>query len=277
MSVAVLAASGSDLATRVAARLGAECRVLALDEARVSIHGDALRWNGVALDELAAFALETPLIPWPQPIAEGQPGELESDVQRRAIARRERRALHVSALRIAAQRKPVANDPTRAADLALSSALALERLSRAGVALREWRVRHAPAAEGRTRWSLNAERGLRLAQDEIALDVDAPISETARHLALGGAWIASCPGGAAAPSALRFDASAGDRDLVLRALDALGLVFGCVHVCNGAVAAVDAAVGLRDWDHASDHRVSAALADWLTRAAHGHLQPCTTP
>ncbi len=277
MTVAILAAKDSSLAAHVAARLGAECRVLELEGARVSIRGESVSWGGVALDECEALALEKPLIPWPQPIAAAAPGELESVVQRRAIAQRERSALHISAVRIAALGRPVANEPTRAADLALSSALALERLARAGVALREWRVGVAREARGGTRWALNAEHGLRPAAEECALEVDAPISETARHLALGGTWLAACPGGAAEPSALRFEASAQERELTLRALEALGLVFACVHVCRGAVAAVDAAVDLRAWEHNSENRVSAALADWLARAARGHLRPCTTP
>ncbi len=276
-TVAILGVRGSELAGHVASRLGAECRVLTLDDPRVSIRGESVAWDGVALDETAAFTLETPLIPWPQPIADAQPGELESLVQRRAIARRERRALHVSAVRIAARGRPVANDPTRSADLAMSSALALERLARAGVAVRAWWVRPAADSQPHTRWALNAEHGLQLAADETALEVDAPIFETTRHFALGGAWLAACPGGGAAPSELRFDAPARDRELALRALEALGLVFGCVHLCGGAVAAVDAAPSLREWERASENRVSAALAEWLARAAHGNLRPCTTP
>lgn len=226
-----------------------------------------MQWNGVELAELSALIVESPLVAWPQPIAVPQAGEPEELVQRRGIAARERRALHVSALRIAARHVPTANDPTVAADLAMVGALALERLARAGVAVREWRVTQLPRAESSLNLELIAERGPRAWTRGAALCVDADPSRTTRHLAVGGQWIAASAGGVGAPTKLHFEAAAAERELALKALDALGLVFGCVHVCGGAVAFVDAAVELHAWEHASDGRVSAALAEWLAHAS----------
>lgn len=274
MKTAVLGVAGSELAERVAARSSLPCLQISADSARarVRVRGASVRWNEVALDELSALVVEAPWIPWPQPITVPQAGETAELVQRRGIAARERRALHVSALRIAARRVPTANDPTVAADLAMASALALERLAQAGVAVREWSVTQRPRSELGLNLQLIAEDGPRAWTRGAALCVDADPARTTSHLAVGEKWIASCAGGAAAPTDLRFEAAGADRELALKALEALGLVFACVHVCEGAVAFVDSAANLRAWEHASDGRVSAALAEWLARASRTRTQ-----
>lgn len=267
MKTAVLGVAGSELAERVAARASVPCLPLHDASVRVAVRGSSVQWNGVALEELSALVVERPLVAWPQPITVPQAGEAEELVQRRGIAARERRALHVSALRIAASRVPTANDPAVAADLAMVSALALERLSRAGVSVREWRVTHRDDVERGTKLELIAENGPRAWTRGAALAIDADPSRTSANLVIGGQWVAAGANALAALSTLRFEAAAAERELASKALEALGLVFGCVHVCEGAVAFVDAAVDLRAWEHASDGRVSAALADWLARAS----------
>ncbi|MCK6445307.1 MAG: hypothetical protein L6Q99_02850 [Planctomycetes bacterium] len=266
---ALLIRSGSTLGERVAASVRGECVLLDTASPRVHVAGGAVTWNGVRLDRLGACIVETPFCPWPQPVAEPRAGEPAPEMQRRGMAARERTALHVAALRLAAKRVRFANDPTRAAELAMAPALALERLANAGVPVRPWRIGRTAAQSG-CRVGLNAPRGLELASSATCLDVEVGPRGVATHFALGGEWLAATADHAElAPLArsvrLADGAPAAERELVVRALAALGLEFGAVHVADGAIAFVEAGVDLDLWDAATDGRVATALANWLVR------------
>jgi hypothetical protein len=278
MRTAFLARPGSPLAERVALRSKSDCSILDGADPRVVVDGERVLWNETELDGVSALIVESPWIAWPQPVAEGRDGESVEALQRRGIAQRERRALHVSALRIVARRARIANEPALAADLAMTAALALERLAVSRVPVCEWRVvADAHVRPGSARVALTAETGLRPADGAQALEIDAAAASTRRQLCIGGQWIAAATGCPELHSSLRSspmsaaricnETPEADRELAQRALDALGLVFGCVHVANGAVAFVDAAVDLSAWDSATNGQVSAALATWLSGAS----------
>lgn len=221
-------------------------------------------WGGHRLDRLDALILEAPVVSWPQPRAEGRPGELGEELQRRGMALRERGALHAAALRMLAGHVRSANHPTRAAELAMSPALALERLAAAGVPLRPWRI--GPIGEaGTTRVALTAERGLAPAEGATCLTVELADSGLARHLCVGGEWLASTRAELGPPLDLAQAAPSAERELALAALAALGLEFGCVVLSGGAVALVESAADLDAWDAACGGRVADALAHWLVR------------
>jgi len=257
------------LGERVAARTDGRCTVLSAVNPQVIVAAQRVRWNGVELTGLDALIVEAPWISWPQPIAEGRAGEPAVDMQRRGIAQRERRALHVAALRIARSRIRVINDPERAADLAMCSALALERLAAAGVPTCRWSVVATPSQRAKiARISLTAEHGPTPRAHGAALEIDLGAGEVTRHLCIADEWIASAKCAslhAPLPNAIDTDPPS-HAELAQRALAQLGLEIGCVHVANGAVAFVDAAADLQAWDLASDGRVAGALANWLTRS-----------
>lgn len=266
---ALLIRSGSTLGERVAASVRGECVLLDSASPRVRVDAGDVTWNGVRLDRLDACVVETPFYPWPQPIAEPRAGEPAAEMQRRGMAQRERTALHVAALRLAAKRVRFANDPTRAAELAMAPALAFERLAAAGVPVRPWRI--GPTAEqSGCRVALNAPRGLERASAASCLDVEIGPRGVAAHFALGGEWLAATATHAElAPLArtvrLADAAPQAERELVVRALAALGLEFGAVHVADGAIAFVEAGVDLDLWDAVTEGRVATALANWLVR------------
>ncbi len=275
MSSAFLSRPGSTLGQRVVELVDDECFLLE-PAARVRIEDRAVLWNGTRLDSLSTLLVEAPLVPWPQPAAEPRAGEPVAELQRRGFAVRERRALHVSALRLLAGRVRVANDPERAAELAYSAALALERLELAKVPVRPWRIR--PEASGEAGWivtPLAAEHGAEQARIGPCFEVELGARPARAHLCIDGAWVAasereasletrlarsSAPGAASTKS----EPPAAERELACAALAALGLDFAAVHVADGAVALVSVAPDLQAWDHACDGRVARALADLLT-------------
>lgn len=267
MSSAFLSRPGSTLGERVSALVEGECFLLE-SSARVRIADRAVHWNGTRLDTLSALVVEAPLVPWPQPAAELRPGEAATELQRRGFAARERRALRVSALRVLAGRVRVANEPEHATELAYSAALALERLERAGVPVRPWRI--VPAPSGAAGWSvlpLAAEHGAEEARVGPCFEVELGARSTRAHLCVGAAWVAASE--PARSFELRFARSAAEppaaeRELACAALAALGLDFAAVHVADGAVAALSVAPDLDAWDRAADGRVARALAGWLT-------------
>ncbi len=152
----------------------------------------------------------------------------------------------------------------------MSPALALDRLAIAGVPVRPWRVGAAESARV-ARVALTAERGLaRASAGSNALSIELAASGVARHLCVGGAWLASTGpvrelAPLARPLVLAADVAGAERELAQRALTALGLDFGCVLISDGAVAFVEASTDLDAWDVASDGRVADALAQWLSR------------
>lgn len=279
MSSAFLFRPGSMLGPRVVelARcedLG-ECILLA-PAARVRIDDRAVLWNGTKLDALSLLFVEEPLVPWPQPVAEPRAGEPVTELQRRGLAARERRALHVSALRLLARETRVVNEPERAAQLACSAALALERLEFAGVPVPRWAVvSDAHAREGWCAVPLATEHAPGGAETGPRLEVE--LHGRARaHLCIGGEWVAAGePAPALEPRLAQrsSDAPGRERELALAALAALGLDFGCVHVTDGAVAHVSVAPDLDAWDRASDGRVAHALAALLTSPRSAFATP----
>jgi hypothetical protein len=266
MRSAFLSRPGSTLAARVRELVRGACAFPGPPE-RVQIEDRSVLWNGVRLDGLEALFVEAPLVAWPQPAAEPIAGEPEGELERRGFAARERRSLHVSALRVVAQSVRVANDPARAAELAASTPLALERLELAGVPVRSWRVLPGPSGTGG--WAvapLASEHGAREAASGPCLEVELGGSRARAHLAVAGSWIAAGSPAAALdgprePIALECGAS--EHALVLSALAALGLDSGLVHLAEGGVALVSAAPDLLAWDEATDGRVARAVAAWL--------------
>jgi hypothetical protein len=211
--------------------------------------------------------IEAPLASWPQPTAEARPDEPPVDHQRRGMAERERRALRVSALRLIADRVRVANDPARAAALEYSSALALDHLELARLPVRPWRVLSAASAEAG--WALVPFTAAHTPAEAAAgpcHEVELGGRLARAHLCVGGAWVAASAPDATLETRLArvTEPVAAERELACAALNALGLVFGAVHVCDGAVARVAVAPDLDAWDRAHDGRVARALATWLT-------------
>ena len=281
MSSAFLCRPGSTLGARVVELLDGECTLLA-PAARVRIDDRSVLWNGTRLDGLALLLVEEPLVPWPQPTAEPRAGEPLAELQRRGYAARERRALHVSALRLLARETRVVNDPARAAQLACSAALALERLELGGVPVRRWRIASgAGAQDGWCAVPLAAEH--EPADDERGDDEPSPRLEVelrgraARaHLCIDGEWIAASePAPSLAPPLERLatDAPAAECDLACAALSALRIDFGCVYVSDGAVARVSVAPDLEGWNRASDGCVARALAELLTSPRTAPVSP----
>lgn len=274
MTSAFLSRPGSMLGPRVVGLAEGECVLLA-PAARVRVDDRAVLWNGTKLDALSLVFVEEPLIPWPQPAAEPRAGEPVTELQRRGLAARERRALHVSALRLLARATRVVNEPERAAQLACSAALALERLELAGVSVRRWRVvSDARVQEGWCAVPLAAEHARGGAETSPRLEVELRGRPARAHLCIGGDWVASgepAPALEARPSA--SDAPLVERELALAALAALRLDFGCVHVADGAVAHVSAAPDLDAWDLASEGRVARALAALLTSPRTALVNP----
>mgnify|MGYP001156638291 CR=1 FL=1 len=267
MSSAFLPRPGSSLGERVVGFVEGECFLLD-HAARVRIEDRSVLWNGVRLDTLSALLVEAPLVPWPQPVAEPRPGESAAELQRRGFAARERRALRVSALRLLVGRVRVANDPERAAELAYSAALALERLELAKVPVRPWRI--GPEASGQAGWivvPLAAEHGAHEARSGPCFEIELGARLARAHLCVGDTWVAA--GERETALELRHARSsaeppAAERELACAALAALGLDFGCVHIADGAVALVSSAPDLQAWDHVSDGRVARALASLIT-------------
>jgi hypothetical protein len=267
---AFLALPESTLGERVAARSRGECAVLPLSEPRVRVEGGEVVWHGVRLDRLSAVCVEAPLCPWPQPIAEARAGDAPTDVQRRGMAHRERNALHVAALRLVARSVRVANEPTHAAELAMSPALALDRLAVAGVPVRPWKIGPAPIA-GVACVAAIAPRGIERASVSPCLGVELDSRGVTRHLCVGGEWLGATRterelAPLARPLTLAPDVPSADREVAVAALAALGLDFGCVSTSGGAVAFVESAALLDAWDLACEGRVADALARWLARS-----------
>lgn len=266
MSFAFLSRPESTLGERVVALVEDECFLLA-PAARVRVEDRAVLWNGTRLDTLAALLVEAPLVPWPQPAGEPRAGEPGVELQRRSFAARERRALHVSALRLLAGRVRVHNEPERAIELACSAALALERLELARLSVSPWRLRPAPSGEAR--WSvipLAAEHGAAEARLGPCFEVEL-VAPAQAHLCIGGEWVAASerePTLEPRVARASGEPPAAERELACAALAALGLDFGLVHVCAGAVARVSVAPDLDAWDRASGGRVAQALAALLT-------------
>lgn len=273
MSSAFLSRPGSTLGSRVVELAEGECILLA-PAARVRIDDRAVLWNGTKLDALSLLFVEEPLVPWPQPVADPRAGESVTELQRRGLAARERRALHASALRLLAREIRVVNEPERAAQLACSAALALERLELAGVPVGRWRVAtdtsdtsDARARDGWCAVPLAAEHVPGGAETGPRLEVELRGRPARAHLCIGGEWVvAGEPAPALEPHFAQrsSDAPVPERELALAALGALGIDFGCVHVADGAVVHVSVAPDLDAWDRASDGRVLNALVALLT-------------
>jgi hypothetical protein len=266
MSFAFLPRPGSTLGERVAGLVTGECFLLA-PEARVRVEDRRVLWGGKRLDTLSALVLEAPPAPWPQPVAEARPGESAEEHQRRGLAARERRALRVAALRQVTDRVRVANDPGHATEFDYSAALALERLELAKLPVRPWRVLSAASAEAG--WALVPFTAGHASEEAVVgpcHEVELGGRSARAHLCVGGKWIAASAPEAALETRLARAAEppAAERELATAALSALGLVFGAVHVCDGAVARVAVAPDLDAWDRAHDGHVARALAAWMT-------------
>jgi hypothetical protein len=152
--IVVLSLPGSELAERIAARLGAgpgdapvagagsEVVRLGLDALMdgraVTVEADSVRWQGVELLEAGAVLLECPVFPWPQPQSLPEEGSRIRDD-------RGPRSLGLSAILTVASSRPVVNPPA-AAHLAVAPTTALERLAQAGVEVHPWRL--APLCKG---------------------------------------------------------------------------------------------------------------------------------
>jgi hypothetical protein len=165
-SVVFLAVPGSLFAERfeeAAAAARTSTAVLSLDApldgGGVTIGPGSVRWEGVELIEAGAIVIETPLFAWPQPRSYSSAPSETGALRRFVAADREARALAISALSIVAERRPVWNPP-RAAFLAASAAIPLDRLEAAGFPVQPWRLEPARAgsASGLVIDSVGSER-----------------------------------------------------------------------------------------------------------------------
>lgn len=112
----------------------------------VTVASDGVLWEGRDLLAVAAVFVERPVYPWPQ---ESLPPDAAGKAERDAVyAARQARSLTISALRCAAEIRPVVNPPALAAEIAASPAVGLVRLAREGLPVLPWSLRHERPAAG---------------------------------------------------------------------------------------------------------------------------------
>ncbi|MBZ5638394.1 MAG: hypothetical protein LAO51_06495 [Acidobacteriia bacterium] len=273
-----LAESGMGWCVADAARgLGLSCSVLSLDAPLlgkpVTVRPGEVLWEGTSLLDAGAILVEAPLFPWPQPVVPTEaPG-----------AEREARSLALSALRAAAEVRPVWNRP-ETGHLAASPAVSLTRLEAAGVAVRPWRLAPAPGAGqeagclvldavGRERW----HRTSRPPAGEPALVLSAIPGEVLCLLVIGGRIAGACRGaggdlppvdGAEVTAIGSVSSSAAG--LAIRAAGVLGLDFAAFLLADGdeeRVLLADAAPDLATWNALLSGALPAILVQRLAEAA----------
>jgi len=292
--VCILGVPGSPVAAAIARRLGERgvvAHALALD---APLRGDAVTvrpgtvlWQGRDPGRAAVVMVERPVFPWPQP---QRIGELLRDgvpVPERVDAEREARSLLVSALFAVAEHAHVVNPPA-AVHLAVSPAIALDRLAGRGLPVHPWRL--DPAGEpspgnpalrrdvaGRELW----HEPLPPPPGEPALLLD-PLPGGAFSLLVVGGGVAAGLGYSDGPSwskdvspaPLSADAVPTDvAELAVRACGTLGLGFAAVSVTAAPdeprVLWVEGGPDLEAWHTRTSETVFEALADHLVSVAAG--------
>jgi len=298
---------GSELAERIAARLGDLPEVIRLeldapmDGGSVTVEVGSVRWQGVELLEAGVVLLERPVFPWPQPQTLAEEGWRLGDD-------RGPRSLGLSAILSVALTRPVVNSPA-AAHLAVAPTIALDRLAQAGLAVHPWRLGPAPGgpvaagaavvdAAGRDRW--HEPRVPREGQPAVLIEplagCDTGEAEVLQLLVLGGRVAGALaypdPGAWSTGTAGRtIDGETVSRTLdrpealAVQAAAGLGLDMAAIalsHVPGSSddpgadgdipptVMWVDAGPDLASWDRALDGRAAAALAAHLATLVHDY-------
>ena len=309
--VALIRIPESSLVEEIAANLSGSrflCRILSLDapleKKPVTMAGGKVSWEGVDLMRVGAVFVERPVFTWPQTRLPSDPVHAELPLKQWAMYQREADSLTVSALSVVADAVPTINPPSTV-HMAVSPAIALERLAAAGIAVHPWSLGPAPPpgdpggglvmdACGRDRWHepLRPDEGepsimIEPFTGEVVtfLMIGDTCSGAARH-GTGGEWIVRHGGngasGAEEPGTGADDAarreilsdpeSYGEAlGIAKQAIAALGLGFAAVSVLAGAsrpeVLLVEASPDLAAWNRMLDGRAAAALADHLVSIA----------
>ncbi len=290
-SVVLLTRPGSPLGDALSPRVdahGGVCRTLNLDAPLsaepVTVRPRGVAWQGVDLLGTGAILVERPVFPWPQPVRlRDLPGDA-GDRRAAAGAEREARSLAVSALRVAAEVRPVVNPP-EAGHLAASPAVGLDRARGAGVPVAPWRLAPAGSADpeagdlvqdvvGGERWHApsppaggdptliltpagGAVSTLLIVGEAVAVAVEHPSP---------AAWT----GGGPASGALLASPGPGAAAAALAAARACALPLAAVTVdghTTESVLYIDAAPDLTAWGSVTQGRALDALAAYLVHLA----------
>lgn len=309
--IALIRIPESDLVEDIAANLSGShflCRILSLDaplEGKpVTMAGGNVSWEGVDLMQVGAVFIERPVFTWPQTRLPSDPVHIELPLKQWTVYQREADSLTVSALSVVAEAVPMINPPSTV-HMAVSPAVALERLAAAGIEVHPWSLGPAPHpgdpsgglvidACGRDRWHepLRPDEGepsimIEPVTGEVVtfLIIGDTCSGAARH-GKGGEWIVwhgrNGGSGAEEPGTGADDAvgqeilsapeSCGEAlDMAKQTIAALGLGFAAVSILVGAsrneVLLVEASPDLAAWNRMLDGRAAAALADHLISIA----------
>lgn len=285
--VVLLGIPGSPFVGQVARCLGAGgVRYLALSidaplEGRpVTVSAKGVYWEGADLLAAGVIFVERLVFPWPQVGIPPKESRRVEESKKWVNRRREAMSLAWSAVLAAAEVVPVVNPPP-ANHLAVSPAVALDRLAGSGVRVHPWRLEPARSAvsagpstgpgaprsadasaldtiidaSGRDRW--HDPGSPRAGESAI---VFGPLEgQVVKHLVVGGEVVA---GGALDPEAAQ---------LAIDAASSLELDFAAVWVCAGArrpaVLLCEAGPDLASWNRALEGRVAPALAGHLAHLA----------
>lgn len=309
--IALIRIPESSLVEEIAANLSGShflCRILSLDaplEGKpVTIVDGKVSWEGVDLTRIGAVFVERPVFAWPQTRLPRDPVHAELSFKQWAVYQREAASLVVSALSVVADAVPMINSPSTV-HMAISPAIALDRLAAAGIEVHSWSLGPAPPpgdsggglvidACGRDRWHepLRPDEGepsimIEPFTGEVVtfLMIGDKCSGAARH-GTGGEWIvwhgrngasgAEEPG-TGADDAVRQEVLAAPESceealgIAKQAIEALGLGFAAISILVGAsrpeVLLVEASPDLAAWNSVLDGRAAAALADHMISVA----------
>jgi hypothetical protein len=220
----------------------------------VSVSSTRVLWEGTDLNSAGAVFLESPLFPWPQPPLPPDDSSTREGYKRWAAFQREAKSLMVSAVSAAAGKARIVN-PMKAAHLAVSPAVALDRLGSEGFTVHPWRLEPAMRngalrdAAGRDLWHSPGRPPL----NEPSITFDSFKGDAVSMLVIGGQSIGAGSIGTEA-AALAIDAVA-----------SLGLDFAAITLLTSPprILFCEAGPDLAGWDRALEGRVARALAQHL--------------
>lgn len=294
-SIALIGIPGSRFTDEVAAHLGdsrISRHILSMDaplEGKpVTTAAGTLVWEGVELTQCEAIFIERSIFSWPQ--TRIPPEGLDLSYKQWSVFQREAAALSISALLVAGDRVPVVNPP-KAAQMAASPSIALDRLVGRGLPVNRWELGPAPPREGsgggivldscgRERWHNPGRPG----EGGHALILEPFQGEAVVFLVVGGRcvgalrfpdgeswarWCDSSDVGETARPELVADPESlpGAADLARRTAEALGLGFAAVSIGSGSarpsVLLCEVSPDLAAWDGLLEGCAAAAMAEHL--------------